>query len=51
MYYLATRPDGTVPPTAGHANEYPNKAADLIPTVNIADHIGETVDHPTPGRP
>ncbi|ROQ65279.1 hypothetical protein EDD95_8141 [Streptomyces sp. CEV 2-1] len=45
-HYMATRPDGTVPPTSGVY-----VTADPIPTVNFADHIGQVVDHPTPGKP
>ncbi|MER0443139.1 hypothetical protein ABR738_00860 [Streptomyces sp. Edi4] len=51
IHYLATRPDGTVPPTTGLPAEYAGWTGDPIPTVNIAAHLGGTVDHPTPGRP
>ncbi|MFB7649400.1 hypothetical protein ACFC0S_15920 [Streptomyces sp. NPDC056084] len=51
IHYLATRPDGTVPPTSGSAAEYAGWTGDPIPTVNVSEHIGGTIDHPTPGRP
>ncbi|WP_432190467.1 hypothetical protein [Streptomyces sp. Tue6028] len=41
-HYMVTMPDGTVPPTAGPSSQYP--------TVNLADHIGQVVDHPTPSK-
>ncbi|WP_435245198.1 hypothetical protein [Streptomyces tendae] len=51
IHYLATRPDGTVPPTSGLPAEYEGWSSISVPTVNIADHLGGTVDHPTPGKP
>ncbi|MGW7347883.1 hypothetical protein [Streptomyces sp. NPDC054854] len=50
VHYMATRPDGTVPPTSPHLARYYIGLGETIPTVNLADHIGETVDHPTPGE-
>ncbi|WP_331736879.1 hypothetical protein OG426_55565 (plasmid) [Streptomyces canus] len=43
IHYMVTMLDGTVPPTAGPSNRYA--------TVNLTEHVGEVVDHPTPGRP
>ncbi|MFD7498296.1 hypothetical protein ACFV8T_39290 [Streptomyces sp. NPDC059832] len=53
VHYMATRPDGTVPPSIGNAAgyAYPVRTGDPIPTVNLADHIGQVVNHPTPGKP
>ncbi|MGA4953738.1 hypothetical protein [Streptomyces lydicamycinicus] len=48
--YIATRPDGTVPPTCRALAEYARQTGEPIPTVNLAARIGETVDHPSPGR-
>ncbi|WP_336052123.1 hypothetical protein [Streptomyces sp. CA2R101] len=48
--YIATRPDGTVPPTSRALAEYARQSGEAIPTVNLADVVGETVDHPSPGR-
>jgi len=50
IHYLVTRPDGTVPPTSGHAAEYATWQGEPIPTVNIADHLGRLVAHPSPGK-
>ncbi|MCX4799901.1 hypothetical protein OG497_39355 [Streptomyces sp. NBC_01242] len=50
VHYIATRPDGTVPPTCEHLARYYSAQGETIPTVNLADHIGETVDHPSPGQ-
>ncbi|MFF3177936.1 hypothetical protein ACFVQ0_35555 [Streptomyces sp. NPDC057900] len=50
VHYMATRPDGTVPPTDNYLARYYSDQGETISTVNLADHIGETVDHPTPGR-
>ncbi|MYY80848.1 MULTISPECIES: hypothetical protein [unclassified Streptomyces] len=50
VHYMATRPDGTVPPTCNHLARYYSGLGETIPTVNLADHIGETVDHPSPGE-
>lgn len=50
VHYMATRPDGTVPPTCEHLARYYSGLGETIPTVNLADHIGETVDHPSPGQ-
>ncbi|WP_331759945.1 hypothetical protein OG422_31275 (plasmid) [Streptomyces sp. NBC_01525] len=45
VHYLATRPDGTVPPTSPRLVPH----GEGVPTVNLADHIGQVVDHPSPG--
>ncbi|WP_070014506.1 hypothetical protein [Streptomyces nanshensis] len=37
--YIATRPDGVIPASAAAGTP-----------VNLADHIGETIGHPNPGR-
>ncbi|MFF2571164.1 hypothetical protein [Streptomyces sp. NPDC058084] len=50
IHYLATRPDGTVPPTSVHLAEYARAHGSAVPTVNIADHVGKVVDHPSPGQ-
>ncbi|MFJ5680289.1 hypothetical protein [Streptomyces sp. NPDC093097] len=50
LHYIATRPDGTVPPTSGDLARYYSAQGETIPTVNLADHIGQTIDHPSPGR-
>ncbi|WP_331747492.1 hypothetical protein OG365_40720 (plasmid) [Streptomyces sp. NBC_00853] len=50
VHYMATRPDGTVPPTCEHLARYYSGLGETIPTVNLADHIGETIDHPSPGE-
>ncbi|MGW2331653.1 hypothetical protein ACWC5C_38715 [Streptomyces sp. NPDC001700] len=50
VHYMATRPDGTVPPTSPHLAGYYSARGESISTVNLADHIGETVDHPSPGK-
>ncbi|SCF61538.1 hypothetical protein [Streptomyces sp. Ncost-T10-10d] len=50
IHYNATRPDGTVPPTCEHLARYYSGLGETIPTVNLADYIGETVDHPSPGQ-
>ncbi|MDJ0384987.1 hypothetical protein [Streptomyces sp. G-G2] len=50
VHYIATRPDGTVPPTSPHLAAYYSGLGETIPTVNLTDHIGETVDHPSPGQ-
>ncbi|MFB6807096.1 hypothetical protein [Streptomyces sp. NPDC056387] len=50
VHYIATRPDGTVPPTSRHLAAYHRAQGETIPTVNLADHIGQTVDHPSPGQ-
>jgi hypothetical protein len=44
VHYMATRPDGTVPPY------YAGAVGESVPTVNLADHIGQDVDHPDPGQ-
>ncbi|MEJ8654627.1 hypothetical protein WKI65_43005 [Streptomyces sp. MS1.AVA.3] len=49
-HYIATRPDGTVPPTTPHLGDYYSAQGETIPTVNLADHIGQVVDHPSPGQ-
>ncbi|MFD3920207.1 hypothetical protein [Streptomyces sp. NPDC058595] len=48
--YIATRPDGTVPPTDNYLAQYARERGETIPTVNLADHIGQIVDHPSPGQ-
>jgi hypothetical protein len=50
VHYMATRPDGTVPPTCEHLARYYSAQGETIPTVNLADHIGKVVDHPSPGK-
>ncbi|MFB6814488.1 hypothetical protein ACFCV8_08075 [Streptomyces sp. NPDC056347] len=50
VHYMATRPDGTVPPTDNYLARYYRGLGETIPTVNLADRIGETVDHPSPGE-
>ncbi|GAB1331714.1 hypothetical protein [Streptomyces sennicomposti] len=40
LHYMVTMPDGTVPPTAGFTTSYE--------TVNLTEHVGQVVDHPTP---
>jgi hypothetical protein len=42
IHYMVTMPDGTVPPTAGPSSQYV--------TVNLAEHVGQVVDHPSPGK-
>jgi hypothetical protein len=42
IHYMVTMPDGTVPPTAGPSSTYP--------TVNLAELVGQAVDHPDPGK-
>ncbi|MGW1007711.1 hypothetical protein [Streptomyces sp. NPDC002520] len=50
VHYMATRPDGTVPPTCEHLARYYSAQGETIPTVNLADHIGQVIDHPSPGK-
>ncbi|MFF7342034.1 hypothetical protein ACFZAT_32620 [Streptomyces sp. NPDC008163] len=50
VHYMATRPDGTVPPTDTYLAAYHRAQGETIPTVNLADNIGQVIDHPTPGR-
>ncbi|MEW1724708.1 hypothetical protein [Streptomyces sp. NPDC093109] len=50
VHYMATRPDGTLPPTDVYLARYYSDQGETIPTVNLADHIGESVDHPSPGQ-
>ncbi|MEV5658231.1 hypothetical protein [Streptomyces sp. NPDC052291] len=50
VHYMATRPDGTVPPTDIYSAQYHRAQGETIPTVNLADNIGQVIDHPTPGR-
>lgn len=38
-YYMATTPDGVIPASATAGTP-----------VNLADHVGQVLDHPTPGR-
>ncbi|MCX4598315.1 hypothetical protein OG819_55245 [Streptomyces sp. NBC_01549] len=42
-HYMVSMPDGTVPPTSGSTASFT--------TINLAEHVGQAVDHPTPGRP
>jgi hypothetical protein len=51
VHYIATRPDGTLPPTDVYLAQAYRSRGETIPTVNLADHIGENLDHPCPGRP
>ncbi|MGW1596971.1 hypothetical protein [Streptomyces sp. NPDC002343] len=50
VHYMATRPDGTVPPTDYHLARYARAHGEPVPTVNLADHTGQVVDHPSPGQ-
>ncbi|MFG2631436.1 hypothetical protein [Streptomyces sp. NPDC048473] len=50
LHYMATLPDGTVPPTCEHLARYYSAQGETIPTVNLADHVGQTVDHSSPGQ-
>ncbi|WP_052489853.1 hypothetical protein [Streptomyces sp. 150FB] len=50
VHYIATRPDGTVPPTDNYLARYYSDQGETIPTVNLADRVGRVVDHPTPGE-
>ncbi|MFK0112530.1 hypothetical protein [Streptomyces sp. NPDC091217] len=50
VHYMATRPDGTVPPTCEDLARYAIAHGETVTTVNLADHIGETIDHPSPGQ-
>ncbi|MFG3499333.1 hypothetical protein [Streptomyces sp. NPDC047928] len=50
VHYMATRPDGTVPPTDNHLARYYSGLGETIPTVNLAGHIGQVIDHPSPGQ-
>ncbi|MFJ5143227.1 hypothetical protein [Streptomyces sp. NPDC088707] len=50
VHYMATRPDGTVPPTDNYLARYYSGLGETIPTVNLADHIGQVIDHPSPGQ-
>lgn len=50
VHYIATRPDGTVPPTDIYLARYHRAQGETISTVNLADQLGQVVDHPTPGR-
>ncbi|MEU6680918.1 hypothetical protein [Streptomyces sp. NPDC046925] len=50
VHYMATRPDGTVPPTDIYLARSCSGRGETIPTVNLADHIGQIVDHPSPGQ-
>ncbi|MDX3165983.1 hypothetical protein PV516_19535 [Streptomyces scabiei] len=49
-HYMATRPDGTVHPSCEHLARYYTQHGKTITTVNLADHVGQTIDHPSPGR-
>ncbi|MEU7378275.1 hypothetical protein [Streptomyces albidoflavus] len=50
VHYMATRPDGTVPPNIEDLARYARARGEQVPTVNLADHLGQVVDHPSPGR-
>lgn len=50
VHYMATRPDGTVPPTDIYLARYHRAQGETIPTVDLADNIGQVIDHPSPGR-
>ncbi|MFF5147851.1 hypothetical protein ACFY6U_50485 [Streptomyces sp. NPDC013157] len=50
VHYMATRPDGTVHPTCEYLARYYTQQGKTITTVNLADHIGQTIDHPSPGK-
>lgn len=41
---IATMPNGVVPPTAAPPRRRP------VPRVNLTEHVGGTIDHPTPCR-
>ncbi|MBC9730980.1 hypothetical protein [Streptomyces sp. TRM68367] len=43
IHYMVTMPDGTVPPTSSSTAPFT--------TINLTEHVGQAVDHPTPGRP
>ncbi|MFJ9412462.1 hypothetical protein [Streptomyces sp. NPDC101393] len=50
IHYMATRPDGTVPPTCEHLARYARAHGEPVPTVNLANHVGQVIDHPSPGQ-
>ncbi|MGA5363960.1 hypothetical protein [Streptomyces purpurascens] len=50
VHYMATRADGTVPPTDEHLARYAREHGEPVTTVNLADHIGQVIDHPSPGQ-
>ncbi|WP_052441076.1 hypothetical protein [Streptacidiphilus anmyonensis] len=50
IHYMVTRPDGTVPPTCDSLAHWARTHGEDVPTVNLAQHVGETVDHPSPGE-
>ncbi|GAA1110908.1 hypothetical protein [Streptomyces javensis] len=50
VHYMATRPDGTVPPSCEYLARCYTQRGETITTVNLADHVGQTIDHPSPGR-
>ncbi|MFF8910931.1 hypothetical protein [Streptomyces olivaceoviridis] len=43
VHYMATRPDGTVPPTCEHLARYAREHGETVPTVN-----GAGLDTPAP---
>ncbi|MFE7358398.1 hypothetical protein ACFU8Q_36195 [Streptomyces sp. NPDC057543] len=45
-HYMATLSDGTVPPTCEHLARYYSAQGETIPTVNLTDQVGQTVDFP-----
>lgn len=49
-YYIATRPDGTVPPTCYDQARQATARGETVPTINLADRIGQIVNHPSPGQ-
>ncbi|MFI2292927.1 hypothetical protein [Streptomyces niveus] len=50
VHYIATRPDGTVPPTDEYLARYHRAQGETISTVDLAEYVGQVVDHPTPGE-
>ncbi|MCT2546264.1 hypothetical protein [Streptomyces atratus] len=50
VHYIATRPDGTVPPTNIYRAQYARANGKPVTTINLADRIGQVVDHPSPGQ-
>ena len=50
VHYMATRPDGTAPPTDIYSARYAREHGKPVTTVNLADHIGQVINHPSPGQ-
>jgi len=48
IHYMVTRSDGTVPPTDELYASAARRDGEDVPTVNVADNIGRTLDCPTP---